>query len=137
MQISEIARHMGLRASAIRYYERIGLLLPARRVGGQRRYDQSVLRRLAVIERARQSGFTLAEIRRLFSGFREGVPPSERWRKLAQKKLIELDDLTAGIRTMKVLILRWQKNCHCNAFDECGRRLLLKKRGESGQSGSR
>ena len=85
MQISELARQAGLRASAIRFYERIGLLPPARRVSGQRRYDHGVLSRLAVIERARQSGFTLDEARRLFSGFREGVPPSERWRKLAQK----------------------------------------------------
>jgi MerR family redox-sensitive transcriptional activator SoxR len=98
-------------------------------VSGQRRYDQSVLPRLAVIERARQSGFTLDEIRQLFSGFREGIPPSERWRKVAQKKLIELNELTERIKTMKGLILRWQKHCRCNALDECGRRILQKKRG--------
>jgi MerR family transcriptional regulator, redox-sensitive transcriptional activator SoxR len=128
MQISEIARRAGLRASAVRYYERIGLLLPARRVSGQRRYDLSVLARLAVIERARQSGFTLAEIRRLFSGFHVGTPPSERWRALARKKLVELDELTERIKLMKSLIRRWQKNCHCDALEECGQRLLLKKR---------
>ena len=58
-------------------------------------------------------------------------------RTIAQKKLVELDELTAGIKTMKVLILRWLKNCHCNAFDEYGRRLLLQRRGDSGQSGGR
>jgi hypothetical protein len=35
---------------------------------------------------------------------------------------------------MKALILRWQKNCRCNVLDECGRRLLLKKRGAAGYS---
>ena len=41
--ISEIARQVGLRASAIRYYEQIGILERARRVSGQRRYDEAVL----------------------------------------------------------------------------------------------
>ena len=57
------------RASAIRYYEQIGILAPARRVSGQRRYDETVLYRLAVVRRAQEAGFTLEEIRRLFFGF--------------------------------------------------------------------
>ena len=52
--ISEIGRKVGLRASAIRYYEQIGILEPARRVSGQRRYNETVLYRLAVVRRARR-----------------------------------------------------------------------------------
>jgi DNA-binding transcriptional MerR regulator len=55
--------------SAIRYYERIGLLPPAERLSGQRRYDSTVLYRLAIIHRAGELGFTLSEIRNLFFGF--------------------------------------------------------------------
>ena len=71
LTISEVARQVGLQASAIRYYERIGILLPAQRISGQRRYEPTVLYRLAVIQRARQIGFTLDEIRQLFFGFRD------------------------------------------------------------------
>ena len=67
--ISEVARQVGLQASAIRYYERIGLLPQALRMSGQRRYDTTALYRLALIQRARQLGFTLTEIRDLFFGF--------------------------------------------------------------------
>lgn len=59
LTISQVARQVGLQPSAIRYYEQIGILLSAQRIGGMRRYDTTVLRRLAVIQRARQTGFTL------------------------------------------------------------------------------
>ena len=66
--ISDVARVFGLRTSAIRYYEQIGILPPAMRKNGQRRYNDSVLFRLAVVQRARETGFTLEEIRELFFG---------------------------------------------------------------------
>jgi len=59
LSISEVASQIGLRPSAIRYYEQIGILPPAQRVSGQRRYDVTALHRLVVIQRARQTGFTL------------------------------------------------------------------------------
>ena len=68
LTISQVARQIRLRPAAIRYYERIGLLPSAKRLSGQRRYDPTVLHRLAIIQRARQLGFTLAEIRQLFFG---------------------------------------------------------------------
>jgi len=70
LTISQVARQIRLRPSAIRYYERIGLLPAAQRLSGQRGYDPRVLYRLAIIQRARQLGFTLAEIQDLFFGFR-------------------------------------------------------------------
>ena len=72
--ISEIGRKVGLRASAIRYYEQIGILEPARRVSGRRHYDDRVLYRLAVVRRAQEAGFTLDEIRQLFFGFSHSTP---------------------------------------------------------------
>ena len=53
MTIGEVAKRSGLQTSAIRYYERAGLLPKPARLGGQRRYDRSILRALAVL-RARQ-----------------------------------------------------------------------------------
>src|SRR6266513_1905410 len=97
LTISEVARQVGLQASAIRYYERIGLLPQAPRISGQRRYETTALYRLAIIQSARQLGFTLTEIRQLFFGFRDVTRPSERWRTLSQRKLAELDPIIDGI----------------------------------------
>jgi DNA-binding transcriptional MerR regulator len=81
LSIPEVARQIGLRPSAIRCNEQIGILPPAHRVSGQRRYDVTALHRLVVIQKARQTGFTLTEIKQLFFGFRAGTPPSVRWKK--------------------------------------------------------
>src|SRR5262249_24008078 len=119
--ISEVARRMGLRPSAIRYYEQIGVLPPAHRVGGKRRYDKHALERLAVIQRARKAGFSLDEIRQLFFGFEKATRPGERWHKLAQRKLAELEALTKKIESMRGLL---QQQCGCAELKECGQRLL-------------
>ena len=125
LTISEVARTFGLRPSAIRYYEQIGILPPALRKSGQRRYDDSVLSRLAVIQRARAVGFTLDEIKELFFGFRAGTPPPKRWQEMSRRKLAELEALSEQIKTMQRLLERIQ-NCRCDALEECGQRLLAK-----------
>jgi MerR family redox-sensitive transcriptional activator SoxR len=124
LSISEVARQVGLRPSAIRYYEQIGILLPAQRISGQRRYDPSVLYRLAVVQRARQSGFTLDEIRQLFFGFRNTAPASERWQKLSGRKLVELEELTNQIKSMQQLLRSMMEKCHCDTLDQCGKGIL-------------
>lgn len=119
--ISDVARQAGIKPSAIRYYERIGILPAARRSSGQRRYDRTVLYRLAVVQRARQMGFSLDEIRRLFFGFRKNVTASERWRKLSERKLGELQVLAAEINEMQRLLKSMMDHCHCDALDQCGK----------------
>jgi MerR family redox-sensitive transcriptional activator SoxR len=123
MSISQVAREFGIRASALRYYEQIGILPSPERVSGQRRYDRTTLYRLAIIQRARQTGFSLTEIRALFFGFRAQTPISARWKKLSRKKLSELTAIIQQIRTMQRLLLQIQK-CHCRAIEQCGRAML-------------
>jgi MerR family transcriptional regulator, redox-sensitive transcriptional activator SoxR len=123
MTIGEVAIQSGLRTSAIRYYERVGLLPKPARFGGQRRYDARILRRLAVLARAKSCGFTLDEVRQLFN---EPGRPSERWQQVAKTKIVELDALLDRIRRMKERIVR---RCQCADFDECGRRLMAGKSG--------
>jgi len=72
LAISDVARVFGLRTSAIRYYEQIGILPPPMRKNGQRRYDNSALFRLAVVQRARETGFTLGKYASCSSGSRPG-----------------------------------------------------------------
>jgi len=120
LTISEVARNVGLRPSAIRYYERMGILLPPRRVSGQRRYEVAAVHQLAVLRRAQEIGFTLEEIRQLFFGFAKSTPISARWRELAGKKIIELDARIAQVRSMKDLLLRMERNCRCDTVERCG-----------------
>ncbi len=127
--ISDVARQVGLRPSAIRYYEQIGVLPRPQRASGQRRYDDAALYRLATLQRARQIGFTLDEIRKLFFGFRNGTPPSERWRKLSQQKLAELEQLVHSIKMIQ-LALQNQGKCGCASLEECGKGLLKKQCGK-------
>jgi MerR family redox-sensitive transcriptional activator SoxR len=126
LTISEVARQVGLQPSAIRYYEQIGILLPPQRIGGQRRYDTTVLHRLAVIQWARQTGFTLDEIRELFFGFRNAAPASQRWQKLSRRKLAELEELAGQIRTMRQLLEKMMDCCHCETLDQCGKGIFRK-----------
>jgi MerR family transcriptional regulator, redox-sensitive transcriptional activator SoxR len=128
LTISEVARQVGLQASAIRYYEQIGLLPRAQRVSGQRRYDAATLYRLAIIQWARQLGFTLDEIRQLFFGFRNVSRASERWHALSRKKLAELDRQMDGIKTVRRLLRQMMRNCRCETLDQCGKGIFRKGR---------
>ena len=124
LTISEVARQVGLQASAIRYYERIGLLPRPPRMSGQRRYDTTVLYRLTIIQRARQLGFTLSEIRYLFFGFRDITRASERWRTLSHVKLAELDHLMDGIKAVRGVLKRLMTKCRCDTLDQCGKAMF-------------
>jgi len=127
MAISNVARVFGLRTSAIRYYEQIGILPPAMRRNGQRRYNNSALFRLAVVQRARETGFTLEEIRELFFGFAEGTPPPKRWHQLSQRKVAELRERIKRLQLMETLLKRVEE-CRCDALDQCGERILRQRR---------
>jgi MerR family transcriptional regulator, redox-sensitive transcriptional activator SoxR len=128
LAISDVARVFGLRTSAIRYYEQIGILPPAMRKNGQRRYDNSALFRLAVVQRARETGFTLEEIRELFFGFPPGTPPLKRWHRLSHRKIAELRDRMKRLKLMETLLKRVE-TCRCDALDECGDKILQQRSG--------
>lgn len=103
MSIGEVARKMGLRSSAIRYYERLGLIPKAPRLGGRRRYDDRVLERLAVVRFAKHVGFSIAEIKVLLAGV-DGRPPPERWRKLVAEKVAQVDAFVVQARNIRKML---------------------------------
>jgi len=134
MTIGQVSKQSGFAASAIRYYEQAGLLPKPGRIGGRRQYNPSIIERLAVLDRAKACGFSLAETRQLFHGFREGVPPSDRWLALARGKLADLEELERKIAATRELL---QRPCACRDLAECGRRILAKDPGRrSTRSGS-
>ena len=122
MSIGEVARRVGVRPSALRYYEGVGLLPPPERTNGRRCYDGEVLRevldRLAVVRVAQQAGFTISEIGTLLDGFSEDTPPSERWRLLAEEKLPGVEALVERALGMKDLLERGLR-CECLRLEEC------------------
>lgn len=119
LTIGEVAQRAGIHASAIRYYESVKVLPEPRRINGRRRYDSSVLDRLAVIQMAQQAGFKVSEIRTLFNGFTTETPASVRWQELAGRKLVEVDALLRRVQAMKRLLEEELLRCRCLTLDEC------------------
>ena len=114
LTIGEVAERTGLATSALRYYEELGLIAPATRVSGQRRYDASTVDTVGVILLLRDVGFSLAEIAELFTA------PQDRdeWRASAKAKVAELEE---RIHTMEVARVALQHLLRCRHEDlfEC------------------
>jgi MerR family transcriptional regulator, redox-sensitive transcriptional activator SoxR len=118
LTIGEVARRAGVPASTLRYWESAGLLAAPGRVGGKRRYGPEVLRQLSLIVLIKRAGFTLAETRIILSGLSDRTPPPEIWRKLAERKLPEINQTLAEARAMKK-ILEEGLRCDCLTLDDC------------------
>ena len=101
LTIGEVARRAGLKTSAIRYYESVGLLPEPPRESGQRRYGDDTLRRLQVIDVAKRAGFSLDEARVLLATGDGGPPAHAQLRELAERKLPEVDELIARAQAMR------------------------------------
>jgi MerR family transcriptional regulator, redox-sensitive transcriptional activator SoxR len=118
MKIGELARRAGLNASAIRYYEKMGLLAPPQRLSSQRRYPSDALDRVLLIRFASEMDFTLDEIKLFLNGLRDNAPVGSRWKKLAAKKLTEVEDHIARSLRLKTL-LQCLLHCHCASLKQC------------------
>ncbi len=116
--IGEVARRAGIRPSAIRYYEGVGLLPEPRRRNGRRRYGPDVLTRLTVVRMAQEAGFSVAEIQALVHAFPEDTAASLRWRAFAERKIGEMDAIIARAQRMRG-VLEESMRCNCATFDDC------------------
>ncbi|TAM66801.1 helix-turn-helix domain-containing protein [Mycobacterium sp.] len=113
--IGEISRETGVAATTLRYYEQIGLVPEPTRLGGQRRYDDSILSRLEVIALCKAAGFSLDEIALLFADDAPGRPAS---RGLAEAKLAEIDAQMESLARARAVI-EWGMRCTCPSIDTC------------------
>jgi MerR family transcriptional regulator, redox-sensitive transcriptional activator SoxR len=127
MKIGELANRAGLNSSAIRYYENMGLLSSPHRVGGQRRYSSDALDRVLLIRFAGEMGFTLNETRVFLDGLRDDAPVGPRWKKLAHRKILEVDDSIRRSERLKSLLEHLLK-CRCASLQICVQRLSLSPR---------
>ncbi|MBO3748601.1 MerR family transcriptional regulator [Streptosporangiaceae bacterium NEAU-GS5] len=101
LSIGELAHRVGVATSALRYYEELGLLPAPVRVSGQRRYQESAVELVGIILLLRDVGFSLAEQKALMGS---GDLDLDEWRRLAQRKLAELDEQIAKAQTAREAI---------------------------------
>jgi MerR family redox-sensitive transcriptional activator SoxR len=120
--IGEVAAKATIATSAIRYYERSGLLKQPLRKNGRRVYSEGVLHQLVIIEFAKETGFTLSETRLLLHGFPENTPASARWKKMAREKIHELDVALAKTKAMRDM-LEAMTSCRCRKLEQCAQGL--------------
>lgn len=115
LSIGRVAERSGVAATTLRFYEDEGLLGAPARVGGRRRYDEGVLKRLEVIGLCKAAGFSLEEIRLLLTDDDPGRPAS---RSLAETKLTDIDAQMATLVRAREII-EWAMHCPCPSVDAC------------------
>ena len=97
-----MARRSGFAASALRYYEKEGLISGVRTDGGQRRYRRSVLRRLAFVRAAQNVGLSLDEVRAALATLSDArVPTKADWARLSSSWQDRLDEQIAGLVALR------------------------------------
>ena len=118
LSIGQISAASGFAASAIRYYESVGVLPIPKRRNGRRVYDEDAIGLMRAIEVAKTAGFSVAELKILTRGFTKGASLSRMWKELAQRKLVELDAIIERADAMKV-VLRTGLECDCLTPSDC------------------
>lgn len=127
MDISEVTQRSGLAASALRYYERKGLIQPLRRQGARRQYAPAVLEQLALIGLGQAAGFSLDEIGSMFmAGGAKRID-----RAMLSAKADEIDRMVKRLRAMSDG-LRHAAACPARSHAECPSFQRLLKAAASG-----
>ena len=102
LTIGELSARSGVAPSALRYYERLGLIQSHRTSGNQRRYEQATLRRVAFIRIAAQVGLSLDEIREALRSLPDGRTPTKAdWERLSRRWRSRLDEQIALLQRLR------------------------------------
>ncbi len=119
MNISDAAGLSGLPPRTIRYYERIGLIDPARRDSGYRDFSEADARRLAFLARARGLGFSIEECRALLDLYDDRGRASADVRRIASDHLAEVDRKIAELRALREALSDLVTRCHGDDRPDC------------------
>jgi MerR family redox-sensitive transcriptional activator SoxR len=102
LTVGEVADRSGFAASAVRFYDKQGLITATRTSGGQRRFERNMLRRLAFIRAARNVGLTLDEIAAALDTLPDSRTPTRAdWGRLSTQWRARLDDQIAGLIALR------------------------------------
>lgn len=120
MNISQAARTSGISAKMIRYYEGTGLIPKATRsISGYRHYDELDIHTLRFISRARASGFSTMQIKRLLSLWQNHQRPAREVKLLATEHLLELKQKIFELESIAATLSELIANCHGDERPEC------------------
>lgn len=118
LSIGQVAEQAGVSVSAIRFYERNGLLPEPERLGGKRRFAADTVQRLAVIDVAKRAGFSLDQVRVLLDSIDQGAPAHEQLQALAARKLSEVEALIERTEAMRDWLTA-ASGCGCDSLGDC------------------
>ncbi|MDU0313761.1 redox-sensitive transcriptional activator SoxR [Phycicoccus sp. M110.8] len=119
LTVSQVAARSGFAPSALRFYEKEGLIRAGRTPGGQRRYERSVLRRLAFIRAAGNVGLSLEEIREQLDGLPAGRTPTKSdWHRISAHWRGRLDEQVAALEALRDK-LDSCIGCGCLSLKQC------------------
>lgn len=120
MNIGQAARHTGLSAKMIRYYEAIGLLPRAgRSQSGYRQYSQADLHRLSFIKRARDLGFSLEEVGKLLALWQDKQRASADVKALAEEHIAELERKITEMTALRDTLQELAASCQGDSRPDC------------------
>ena len=110
MRISELAQRTGVSTHALRHYERLGLLRPARTAGGYRDYAESSRRDVVFIAMSRKIGFSLKAIAEHLPAYRSGRLGCDDMIGAMHARIAEIDGEMAALRAQRAQVadhVRW------------------------------
>jgi len=120
LAIGTLSRKTGTKVQTIRYYEQIGLMNEAgRTAGGQRRYFEKDLDRLAFIRHSRQLGFSLESIRELLDLSDHPAQSCADADSIARRQLKQVDQRIKRLQALKKELKRMVVECEGDSVAEC------------------
>jgi MerR family redox-sensitive transcriptional activator SoxR len=120
LTIGELSARSGVAASALRFYERRGLISARRTEGNQRRYDRATLRRVALVQAGRTAGVPLERIRTALETLPERRTPTKRdWERLSRSWARELDERIEMLEAIRGRLTTCI-GCGCLSLQTCG-----------------
>jgi len=119
MNIGEVAARVDVPPKTIRYYEDIGLVVPARGENGYRRYAEPDIHRLAFLRRARSLGFSIDECRLLLSLYDDTHRASSDVKAIALDKIREIDRKITELASMRSTLAHLAEHCHGDQRPDC------------------
>ena len=119
LTIGELSRRSGVSQSALRFYERQGLIAAERTDGNQRRYPSVTLRRVALVQAGKAAGIPLERIRQALETLPAGRPPTKRdWQRLSASWGRELDERIATLEAIRTRLTTCI-GCGCLSLQTC------------------
>ncbi len=119
MNIGGAATQSGLSTKTIRYYEDIGLVIPARLENGYRDYEVSDLHTLRFVQRARSLGFSVEECRNLLALYGDEERASADVRALASQKMADIDRKISDLESLRQTLANLVNACHGDDRPDC------------------